>query len=54
MEISTDYLFKVIGIERTSRQVAEEENNILRANIKKLEEEKSAIQKAVKKQTEDV
>jgi len=54
MEISIDYLFKIIGIERTNRQIVEEENNILKIKIKKLEEEKETIQKTLKKNSEDV
>lgn len=54
MEISTDYLLKIIGVERTNRQLSDEENNNLRIQIKKLEEEKETIQKTLKEKIEGV
>lgn len=54
MEVSKDYLFKVVGIERVKNQVLEEEITKRDEIIKKLEEEKETIQKALKKDSEDV
>lgn len=54
MEISKDYLFKIIGIERTKIQILEEENNNLKNKIKNKQEEKNTLQKTLKSKVEDV
>jgi hypothetical protein len=47
MEITQDYLFKIIGIQTTKTFVLEEANE-------RLVQEKEELQKTIKTQTEDV
>ena len=54
MEITSDYLFKTIGIERVQRQLAEEEAGRLKKEYDELKIAFDELQKTIKTQTEDV
>jgi hypothetical protein len=54
MEITQDYLFKVIGIQTTRTFALEEANTQLIAEKDELQKAFNELQKTIKTQTEDV